>query len=122
MGNLELNAFLPLIADCLLGSLDLLANACDIFRRLCVEGIEADEARCRAHVDNATAILTALVEHIGYKAAQDLAAAARTEHKTVRQLVLERGLVSPEQARPVADGRERHAAGLALGAEAGRLR
>ena len=55
MGNLELNAFLPLIADALLGSLDLLRNACRIFREHCVAGIEADEARCRSHVEGATA-------------------------------------------------------------------
>jgi aspartate ammonia-lyase len=42
LGNLELSQFLPLVADSLLTSLDLLANACDIFARLCVEGIEAE--------------------------------------------------------------------------------
>ena len=50
LGSLELNPFLPLVADCLLESLDLLARACEILRRYCVEGIEADEARCAAHV------------------------------------------------------------------------
>ena len=49
-GNLELNPFLPLVADSLLDSLLLLARACEILRRYCVEGIEADEARCRRHV------------------------------------------------------------------------
>ena len=46
-GSLELNPFLPLVADCLLESLDLLARADDILRRHCIEGLEADEARCR---------------------------------------------------------------------------
>ena len=46
-GSLELNPFLPLVAACLLESLDLLARADDILRRHCVEGLEADEARCR---------------------------------------------------------------------------
>ena len=46
-GNLELSQFLPLVADSLLTSLDLLTKACDIFARLCVAGIEADEHRCR---------------------------------------------------------------------------
>ena len=73
MGNLELNAFLPLVADALLGSLDLLRNACRIFREHCVAGIEADEARCRAHVEGATATLTALVEPLGYEKAQEIA-------------------------------------------------
>ncbi len=97
MGNLELNAFLPLIADALLGSLDLLRNACRIFREYCVAGIEADEARCRAHVEGATATLTALVELLGYEQAQAVAAMARAELKGIREIVLEKGLLSAEE-------------------------
>ena len=97
MGNLELNAFLPLIADALLGSLDLLAQACAIFYRLCVVGIEADEERCRRNVEGATATVTALVESIGYHAAQEVAAAAQAEGKSVREIVLARGLLSEEE-------------------------
>jgi aspartate ammonia-lyase len=97
LGNLELNAFLPLVADCLLGSLDLLTNACDVFRRLCVEGIEADEERCRQLVESATATVTALVGRIGYEQAQTVASKAAAENKTVRQVVLEMGLLSAEQ-------------------------
>jgi len=97
MGNLELNAFLPLIADALLGSLDLLRNACRIFREHCVIGIEADESRCRTHVEGATATLTAMVEALGYEKVQALAARARTEGKSVREVVTETGCMSPEQ-------------------------
>jgi aspartate ammonia-lyase len=97
MGNLELNAFMPVIADCLLGSLTLLENACRIFRTLCVAGIKADEERCRSHVAGATAAVTALVEIIGYEAATAVAQEARATGKTVRQLVAEKGLLAPEQ-------------------------
>ncbi len=97
MGNLELNAFLPLIADALLGSLDLLIAACDIFRRHCVAGLAADEARCRRHVEGATATVTALVERLGYKAAQEIGHAAREEGKTVRDIIIERGLLTQEE-------------------------
>ncbi len=69
-GNLELSQFLPLVADSLLTSLDLLAAACDIFARHCVDGIEADEHRCRRHTHDSTTLLTALVERIGYDAAE----------------------------------------------------
>ncbi|HSA78921.1 MAG TPA: aspartate ammonia-lyase, partial [Nitrospirota bacterium] len=51
LGNLELNAFMPLIADALLGNLDLLTNACSILRRNCIAGLEADEKRCRQYVE-----------------------------------------------------------------------
>jgi len=96
-GHLELNAFLPLIADALLHAIDLLANACSMFAALCVDGIRADVARCRHHLLGATAVLTALVEVIGYEAAQEIALAARAEGKTVRQIVLERGLMTEDR-------------------------
>lgn len=94
MGNLELNAFLPLIADALLGSLDLLINACGIFRRHCVEGLEADEQRCRSHVEGTTARATALVERLGYEVASELAVAAAKDGKSVRQTVIDRGMLT----------------------------
>ena len=97
MGNLELNAFLPLVADALLESLDLLAGSCSIFRRHCVAGIEADEDRCRRHVHGATAILTALVERIGYEAATEVARLAQAEGRSVRQVVLEKRLLTAAQ-------------------------
>ncbi len=98
-GNLELSQFLPLVADALLTSLDLLTNACDIFARHCVAGIEADEDHCRQNVRNSTALLTALVDTIGYDAAEQIAAAAAAAPSPidVRQLAIEGGLLSAEQ-------------------------
>jgi len=97
MGNLELNPFMPIIADALLGSLTLLENACSIFRRFCVAGIEPDVERCRRNVETATASVTALLEVIGYKGAQEVALAARTRNKTIREVVVERGLLTGEE-------------------------
>ncbi len=96
-GNLELSQFLPLAADSLLTSLDLLTNACDIFARHCVTGIEADAARCRANVQNSTAVLTALVDKIGYEAAEQLAQEAANGGRNVRELVVERGIMTAEE-------------------------
>jgi aspartate ammonia-lyase len=100
-GNLELNQFLPLVADALLGMLDLLARACDIFARLCVTGIEADRQQCLRNVHNSTATLTALVERIGYEAAQHLAEhLVETKgdlHQTIRHFVVEHGLLTAEE-------------------------
>jgi aspartate ammonia-lyase len=96
LGNLELNAFLPLVADSLLDSLDLLRHSCRILREHCVIGIEADEARCRAQVEGATATLTALVESLGYERAQEVAVRARAERKSIREIVLQQGLLSAE--------------------------
>ena len=72
-------------------------NACRIFRTNCVAGIVADEARCRAHVAGATAAVTALVEVIGYEAATQVAQEARASDKTVRDLVIEKRLLTAEQ-------------------------
>jgi aspartate ammonia-lyase len=97
MGNLELNAFLPVIADAILGSLSLLENACRIFRVHCVAGLEANVERCRSHVAAATTAVTALVEVIGYEAATAVAVEARATGKPVRQLVIEKGILTGEQ-------------------------
>ena len=93
-GNLELSQFLPLVADALLGSLDLLTSTCDVFARLCVSGIAANLENCQRHVRNATATITALVDHIGHDEADRLAAAAQRDGKTIRQLVLEHNLMT----------------------------
>jgi aspartate ammonia-lyase len=93
LGSLELNAFVPLIADRLLESLSLLANACDMLRRLCVAGIEADEERCRANFFNSTAAVTALVGEIGYEKAGAIASEAKRTGKTVKEVAVESGLV-----------------------------
>ncbi|NVN92825.1 MAG: aspartate ammonia-lyase [Desulfuromonadales bacterium] len=97
LGNLELNPFLPLIADALLVSLDLLANACSSFNRLCIAGLEADQDRCRRHVETSTASLTALVHRIGYQAAQEIAEDVRNSGCTVRSTLVGRGLLTEEE-------------------------
>jgi len=104
-GSLELNPFLPLVADCLLDSLDLLARADDILRRHCIEGLEADEARCRKHVENSTAAATALLPVLGYERAGEAAKLAIETNRSIRETVIARGwltgaefdvLISPE--------------------------
>jgi len=95
-GNLELNPFLPLVADCLLGSLSLLSQACLILRRHCVEGIEADEDRCRKHVESSTAVATALVPALGYETACEVVQRTRATGRTIRAVVVEEGLLTEE--------------------------
>lgn len=97
LGSLDLNPFLPLVADLLLTNITLLQGACGILNRFCVAGLEADEARCRRQVDTATATVTALVEEIGYDAAEALAAEARGTGMSIRMLAIERGLLSEER-------------------------
>jgi aspartate ammonia-lyase len=96
-GSLELNAFLPLIADSLLTSLQLLANANRLLRQLCVEGIEADEARCRAHVEASSAVATALVPELGYDESCELVGRALADGHSVREQAVREGLLTDEQ-------------------------
>jgi len=96
-GSLELNAFMPLIADSLLTEIGLLTNACKILRTHCVDGLAADAERCRQHVDGASAILTALLDSLGYEEAQELAREAKEKDISIKELVLEKKLFSSEE-------------------------
>ncbi len=95
-GNLELNPFMPLIADCLLRSCDTLANACQLLRERCVTGMEADEARCRRYVDGATAAATALTATLGYERAAEIAAEAQATRMSIRDYVVGNGVLTAE--------------------------
>lgn len=93
-GHLELNAFLPIIADNMIVSCDLLTRACIMFRTRCVEGIEADEARCRMFVESSTASATALVGTLGYERVSELVKEAQTSGKKVKTLAIEQGMLT----------------------------
>ena len=97
MGSLELNAFFPLIADCLLGSIELMANGCDILRTRCVEGITARPERCRELVETGGAVFTALVDKLGYARAQELAECAARENRPAREITVESGYLTAEE-------------------------
>jgi aspartate ammonia-lyase len=96
-GSLELNPFLPLVADALLGSLQLLRDACRMLARSCVAGLTADPERCQAHVQDGTAALTALVERLGHAPSNDLALAVVAGRGRLRDLVVQRGLLTGEE-------------------------
>jgi aspartate ammonia-lyase len=97
MGSLELNAFMPLVAHCLLESLDVLTAACTVLNTHCIAGIEADEARCRRHVESATASATALVPLLGYERAGELVATARREGRGIKDVAVASGWLTGEQ-------------------------
>lgn len=94
MGSLELNAFMPLMADCLLESLDLLSRACSLLEERCVRGMTACVEKCRAHVAGTVATATALVPLLGYERAASLAAEAAGSGRSLRGLVVDRQLLT----------------------------
>ncbi|QCC85797.1 aspartate ammonia-lyase [Desulfovibrio desulfuricans] len=97
LGQLELNAFMPLLADSLLGSLLLLTQACRMLAEKCVQGLEADEAACARHLGNSLVTVTALVPALGYECAGEIAAQAHSTGQSVRTVVLERGLLEEHE-------------------------
>lgn len=98
MGNLELNAFLPLVADCLLTSIDELGRAARILADHCLDGIEVDAARCAAQAASATAAATALVEEFGYHRAEAFLREARSRGVSVDRIAAEQNRVSADDA------------------------
>ena len=88
-GNFELNVMLPVIAQNLLQSIELLSSVSILFAEKCVEGITANEQRCAAFIDQSLAMVTGLIPHIGYDRAADIAKKAFKTGKSIRQVVLE---------------------------------
>ena len=90
-GQLQLNAMEPIIGFNLLWSMKSLTNAVVALDTLCVAGIRADEALCQRHLDESTALATALIPSIGYDAAARLAKESVRSGKSVRDLYAETG-------------------------------
>jgi len=95
-GELELNAFLPLLADALLNALDLLRHADELFAERCVAGITANAARCREQMERSREVVTALVPLIGHEAAVRLAQYMDRQACTVREANAALQLLPPE--------------------------
>jgi aspartate ammonia-lyase len=116
-GQLELNAFLPLIAKNLFEMLDLFRNTLSVFTEKCVKGIEADTQRCQSLLTQSLSTVTALTGYIGYDRATLVAKKCVAENKTVRQVLEEEklldealldALLQPEiMTRPGIPGQER---------------
>jgi aspartate ammonia-lyase len=100
-GQLELNAFTPLIAESLLESLELLNNAVIIFRERCINGITVNEERCKKNLENSTAMVTALVHHIGYDSASEIAKEALRERRTIKEVLYMKNILSKDKIEEI---------------------
>jgi len=96
-GQLQLNAFEPLIAHNILSSMSLLKNAVGTFTERCIDGIEARPEQCARHIEAGVSTVTALVPLLGYERAASLAKQALAEGRTVRELALLTGLLTASQ-------------------------
>jgi fumarate hydratase, class II len=102
-GNFELNVYLPVIARNLLESIRLLSSVTRLFADRCVAGIEADVERCRAYAESSPSLGTSLNPFIGYEKAAEIAKESMRTGRSVRELVVERGLLSEDEVDKALD-------------------
>jgi fumarate hydratase class II len=102
-GQFELNVMMPLIAYDLLHSLQILNSSLRVFAERCIQGITPQPERCRSYAEGTLALVTALNPYIGYLQAAEVAKASLETGQSIRQIVLERNLMTPEQVAKVLD-------------------
>jgi len=100
-GQLQLNAFEPVITHSILQSLMWLTNACYTLRVNCVDGITANYSRLAAQVESSVGVVTALTPYIGYAASAKLAHEALTTNASIAELVVNAGLMQADDVARV---------------------
>ena len=96
-GQLELNAFEPIIFYCMFQSIDTLGYAVETLVDNCIVGITANEERCRQLVENSVGIITAICPHVGYEKTADIAKKAINSNESVRSLILKENIMDEEE-------------------------
>lgn len=102
-GQLEINVMMPVIAHNLFASMDLLINTIRAFTERCVRGIKANPEKARTWLEKNAILVTALNPLIGYAKGAEVAQEAMATGKTIRQVVLERGLLSEKELDKILD-------------------
>ena len=93
-GQLELNVMMPLISWNLTFSMEILKNCVRKFTESCINGIEVNEVRCRRYLDDSLGLVTVLAHYIGYNASAAIAKESVASGKSIREIVLEQGLMA----------------------------
>ena len=101
--QMELNAMEPVMAQCCFESVDLIINAMDTLRLLCVDGITANPEHCQREVRNSIGIVTALNPYIGYEHSTTIAQKALQTGESVYDLVLQEDILSKEDLDTILD-------------------
>ncbi|MFC5405594.1 aspartate ammonia-lyase [Cohnella soli] len=102
-GQFELNVMGPVIAFNLLQSLKIMRNSFDVFRKYLLEGLEANRERNREYVDRSFGIVTALNPHLGYDVAAQLVKEAMATGLSIKEIILERGLLTQDEMDEILD-------------------
>ncbi|MEM1942967.1 MAG: class II fumarate hydratase [Candidatus Caldarchaeum sp.] len=103
LGELELNMGLPLIAYDLIEQVEILSNTCTNLALKCVAGIKVNIERARALAESSPALVTVVAPVIGYDAAAKAAKKMLAENKSIKQVLLEEGILSREEVEKVLD-------------------
>jgi aspartate ammonia-lyase len=102
-GQLELNVMMPLIAYNLIHSIEILGNTISALTTSCIQGIIPNRERCLAYAEGSLSLVTALNIHIGYLNAAAVAKESLETGKSLRQIVLEKGLMTEAELATVLD-------------------
>ncbi len=105
-GQLELNVMMPLVAFDLCHALAILRSAVSAFDQRCAGGLEVDEARCRYYAERTVSLATALAPRIGYASAAEIVKESMRSGRSIVALAVERGGLSPQEARRILDARK----------------
>ncbi|MGO4888572.1 aspartate ammonia-lyase [Anaerobacillus sp. MEB173] len=112
-GQLELNVMEPVLVFNLLQSLSILQNGIKVFREFAIEGITANIDRCRELVEKSVGIITAINPHVGYEVATRIAKEAIQTNRSVREICVERGILSEDELNKILDPKEMTNPGIA---------
>ena len=104
-GQLELNAFEPILFYCLFENLDMLARGAEIFAKDCIDGIVVNRESCRDEVERSIGIVTALCPKLGYARSAKIAKRALREGRYVRDVILEETDLSSDEVDALLDPR-----------------
>src|SRR5258708_3462937 len=102
-GQLELNVMMPVVAFNLLHEIEILRTSIDVLIRFCISGITANADRCQFFAENSTSVVTVLNPHIGYLKAAEIVKEYLKSGRPIRQIVLEKGLLTADQLDRVFD-------------------
>ena len=102
-GQLELNAFEPIIFYCLFESIETITNGVEVFRKDCIEGITVNVQKCVEELESSVGIVTALCPYVGYAKASELAKKAIKEGKKIRQVIIEEKILDENLLNQVLD-------------------
>ncbi len=112
-GQLELNVMEPVLVFNLLQSFTILQNGISVFREFAIEGITANIDRCRELVETSVGIITAINPHVGYETAARIAKEAISTGLSVREICIERGILTKEELDRILDPKEMTNPGIA---------